>query len=293
MIEIYLLEQLQAFAECGTLLAASQRLHLSQPALSHSMQKLEEQMGVKLFERRKNRISLNEAGNLAAEYAAGILEKEKEMMEQVRLLDRSSHTVTLGVCAPVPMGELGPLVSRIYGNMNVVSEIRNSDEELLDGLNGNRYQLIVTHQKPEGDMLYCQAYGKEKLFLALPAEHPLAVHSEVYLHDLDGQNLLLYTKIGFWYELCRQKMPNAHFLLMNEYDAFGEVAGIGAFPSFTSDVILKTNENYAKGKKIIPILDEEADATYYCVCRKTEQKRFAPLFHILKTNGAKEQKREG
>lgn len=99
MIEIYLLEQLQAFAECGTLLAASQRLHLSQPALSHSMQKLEEQMGVKLFERRKNRISLNEAGNLAAEYAAGILEKEKEMMEQVRLLDRSSHTVTLGVCA--------------------------------------------------------------------------------------------------------------------------------------------------------------------------------------------------
>ena len=46
MIEIYLLEQLVAFETYGTLSAAAEYLHISQPALSHSMQKLEELMGV-------------------------------------------------------------------------------------------------------------------------------------------------------------------------------------------------------------------------------------------------------
>lgn len=53
MIEIYLLEQLKAFHDCGTLSAASEQLHLSQPALSRSMKKMEEILGVTLFERQK------------------------------------------------------------------------------------------------------------------------------------------------------------------------------------------------------------------------------------------------
>ena len=46
MIEIYLLEQLAAVAEHGTLIKAAEALYLSQPALSRSMKKLETQLGV-------------------------------------------------------------------------------------------------------------------------------------------------------------------------------------------------------------------------------------------------------
>ncbi len=62
MIETYLLEALVAFKDCQTLSAASEKLHISQPALSRSMQKLEEILGVSLFERAKNRLSLNSTG---------------------------------------------------------------------------------------------------------------------------------------------------------------------------------------------------------------------------------------
>ena len=42
MIDIHLFEQLVAFASCGTLSAAAEQLHISQPALSRAMQRLEE-----------------------------------------------------------------------------------------------------------------------------------------------------------------------------------------------------------------------------------------------------------
>ena len=66
MMELYLLEQLIAFSRQGTLSGAAEKLHISQPALSQSMKKLEESLGVSLFERSKNKIALNENGIMAA-----------------------------------------------------------------------------------------------------------------------------------------------------------------------------------------------------------------------------------
>ena len=54
MMELYQLIQLVAISDCGTMSSAAEKLHLSQPALSRSMQKLEEELQVALFERQKN-----------------------------------------------------------------------------------------------------------------------------------------------------------------------------------------------------------------------------------------------
>ena len=67
MMELYLLEQLIAFSRQGTLSGAAEELHISQPALSQSMKKLEESLGVSLFERSKNKIALNENGIMAVQ----------------------------------------------------------------------------------------------------------------------------------------------------------------------------------------------------------------------------------
>lgn len=280
MIEIYLLEQLHAFEQYGTLSAASEQLHLSQPALTHSMQKLEELMGVELFERKKNRITLNENGKLTARYAEKILEQERDMIERVRLFDKSRRTLTLGSCAPVPVADLVPLLTQMFGGMTIASEVKNHDRELLEGLQRGYYQIVVLHEEPKGPDLYWKAYREERLSLSVPEDHPLSKYSELTLREIDGQNLLLYTEIGFWYEMCREKLPNTHFLLMNEYDVFGEIAGTGVFPSFVSDIV-KDGKYVQKGKKIIPILDDEVKVTYYCVCRASDKKRFQPLYHQL------------
>lgn len=84
MIELYQLVQLLAVADCGTMSRAAEQLHLSQPALSRSMQKLEDTLQVTLFDRQKNKISLNKNGELAVEYARRVVDQAHDLVEQVR-----------------------------------------------------------------------------------------------------------------------------------------------------------------------------------------------------------------
>src|SRR5699024_8977184 len=89
VFEIYQLEQLLAFAEYGTLSGAAERLHLSQPALSRSMQRLETELQVPLFDRQKNKIEFNENGRMAADCARQVMDKCQDMISRLQAFDRS------------------------------------------------------------------------------------------------------------------------------------------------------------------------------------------------------------
>ena len=87
MFELAQLEQLLAFAKHKTLSKAAEEMHLSQPALTRSMQRLEEDIGVPLFERKKNKLSLNENGKLAVEFAEKIIFDVHTMPVRLREFD--------------------------------------------------------------------------------------------------------------------------------------------------------------------------------------------------------------
>ena len=88
MIETYLLEQFVAFARFGTLLKAAEELHITQPTLSRSMKKLEDELGISLFHRENSKLSLNETGKVAAEYAEKALSANQDFIDHVVSFDR-------------------------------------------------------------------------------------------------------------------------------------------------------------------------------------------------------------
>ena len=73
MLDLNELEQLTAFADMGTLSMAAEKLHISQPTITRTMQHLEEVFGVSLFVRGKNKITLNDTGLKAVEQARQLL----------------------------------------------------------------------------------------------------------------------------------------------------------------------------------------------------------------------------
>ena len=123
-MELFDLEQLVAFADCGTLSAAAKKLHLSQPTLTKTMKRLEEEFQVPLFIRSKNRLELNENGKLAAQKARQILGDSKEMIRLIRAIDRERHTISIGACAPMPAFTLSQRVSILYKDMTITSELK-------------------------------------------------------------------------------------------------------------------------------------------------------------------------
>lgn len=283
MIEIYLLEKLDAFARCGTLSAASEELHISQPALTRSMKKLEEEMGVTLFDRQKNRLYLNENGKLAAERAAHVLEEDRDLVRTVQAFDRSRRTIALGCCAPVPSYELTPHLQRMYSEMTISSDI-HADDVLLKGLRDGSYQLIVLHELPEenSDDLYYRECGHESLSVSVPPAHPLAAFDSITFADLEGIPMLQYTNVGFWYDVTVKKVPNPHLLLQENRETFTEIADASALPTFFSSYFDKFEHRDTANRKIIPISDPEASVTYYLVCLKKDQPRFRKFFDHLK-----------
>ena len=73
---------------------------ISQPGLTRSMQRLEDDLGLSLFDRKKNKIELNENGKLAVEFAQKLLAEREEMIKELTKL--SQNHISFGSCAPAP-----------------------------------------------------------------------------------------------------------------------------------------------------------------------------------------------
>lgn len=275
MPELYLMRQLVAFKEYGTLSEAAERLYLSQPALSRNMRKLEDEIGVPLFVRSRNKLELNENGVLTAELAEKAISEIDSIAKQVRDFDRSRKTISLGVCAPAPIWKLTPLLSQLYPTMTIKTEIAD-ETELLEGLHNGQYQLIVLHFKPENKHYISSACGTEKLFFSLPPTHRLANKTTLSFSELDGESFLLMSEIGFWHDMTVRKMPHSRFLIQNDRTTFDEIINASVLPAFSTDTA-----NAFLGKSAdrveVPITDEEAEVHYFLVCLKDNEKQFRQL----------------
>lgn len=272
MIELYQLEHLIAFHEYGTLSEAAEQLHISQPTLTRSMKKLEDEFGVSLFTRSKNKMIINENGYLALQHARKIWSETQDMVNLVRALDNANKTISTAACAPVPLSKLSQNVTRLFPEMAVSSQIK-SNLDLINGLMDETYQLIVLPYALENDDCVCREYFKEKLFFALPNTHPKAKCKELYLRDMNGENMILMSNIGFWHDLVTEKMPDSRFLVQNERFDFEELVQSSILPAFATDAFRNTDD-MRSDRKLVPVLDEEANATYYIVCLNKNKARF-------------------
>ena len=280
VFEIYQLEQLLAFAEYGTLSGAAERLHVSQPALSRSMQRLETELQVPLFDRQKNKIEFNENGRMAADCARQVMDKCQDMISRLQAFDRSQRTILVGSCAPAPLWEIPPVLSDLYPDRTISSEMRENDM-LLQGLRDDVYQLIILPYAVEEPGITCVKYGEEHLYFSLPPAHPLSGSKGLYMRDLNGETMLLRNRLGFWRDVTDQKMPDTRFLEQEDI-AFNELVKSSALPSFTTDVAFHREGNPVN-RINIPILDEEANVTYYCLYKPHGRNDLSAFLKTLPT----------
>lgn len=284
MFELHQLEQLITVAECGTLSAAAEKLHLSQPALSRSMQKLEAELQVPLFTRHKNKIELNENAEMAVDYARKILWQSQDMIDHLRAFDLSRRTIRVGSCAPMPLWEILPALSSLYPAMTISSEMKD-EEKLLQGVLDGTYQFIFLPFEVKEDGSRCRRYMEEHLFFSLPPAHALSGSKTLRLRDLNGETMLLYSCIGFWKKALEKEMPDTHFLIQTEASALGELVRASALPSFITDLVME-REGEVPNRVNIPISDPEASVTFYLAYPSDLEKIYHKFLEYFLTDSA-------
>ena len=280
MIENYQLEQLLAFHECGTLSAAAEHLGVTEPSLSRTMRRLEEELGVQLFERRKNRIVLNQTGIQAVDHARQILSKVEEMELYIHAFDRSLHTLNIGSCTLGALMELRPLAAGLYPTMDIASSVAG-EEQLLRGLQKGEYNLIVLPRPLEQQDLFCQQYRTERIYLSVKRNHPLAARQAVSLSELDGQSFIACGREDLWTNMIRDKLPNSRFFFQEDLDAIVSIAHNSDIPTFSGDILLENVESYRTQRANIPLLDMDSEITYYLICKSAQRPKWRLLLQNL------------
>ena len=282
MIETYLLEQFVAFARCGTLLKASEELHITQPTLSRSMKKLEEELGVPIFYRENSKLSLNETGKVAAEYAEKALATNQDLIDHVIAFDRSLRTVSIGSCSPFPINELMPTLQNYLTGKSILTELSNDDKSLLSGLKNHQYDLVILHSLPNDKALFCQRYMEERIYLSISKDHPIASQNDVSFQEMKGLRILVSRGIGFWMDICRNHMSESDLLVQDSMEALGELVDASTLPVFNSDRIIEQGYE-TPGRISIPIRDEDAHATYWVACLTSDQKKYRLIFNAVRS----------
>ena len=279
MPEIVQLKQLIAIYNNKTLSKAANELHISQPALSRSMQKLEDELGVELFDHYTNKIELNKNGEIAVKHAKKILRDLEYMINEIHLTDQANKIINIACCTPAPLWDIEPLIKKIYPLIPTQIQVIDQDI-LLKELRNKKYQLIITPFEVHDPNLICIPYIEEDLMLSLPPNHPLTNKEVIHFKDLDGETMLLYSNIGFWRSIHETRTPHTRYLLQNERSTFNEILKASNFPYYTTNLTLK-REGPIHNRVVIPIDEEEAHVTYFIVLLKENKKHYLELLNKI------------
>lgn len=270
MIDANLLEYLYVFSKEGSLLKASEILHLSQPSLSKAMQKLEAELGITIFSRSKNKIALNENGKALLPYIEDIINVNNKLTQKAKEINENEYSISIGLCAPGPMFKFRNLFMYSLNRFKITTQIESYDQ-LIRGLNSNVYDLIFVNKSIIDENLICRKVMSEHLYISIPKTHFLAgMKDGVHWKDIDGQSFLLFNYTGVWESLLDKHLTHSRFLRSSDNSELKEIAENSTIPSFVTDVTLKSNA--APNRINIPILDEDATIDFYAVCKKKNAK---------------------
>ena len=100
MIDNKLLEYLIVFYKEGSLLKASEVLHLSEPSLSKAMKSLEDEFGLNIFDRKKNKLSLNEDGLKLLPFINEVINSDRILVKKAQEIKEKRNKISIGYTAP-------------------------------------------------------------------------------------------------------------------------------------------------------------------------------------------------
>jgi LysR family hydrogen peroxide-inducible transcriptional activator len=219
------LHYLIAVAETHHFGKAAERCFVSQPTLSGQIKKLEEELGVTLFERTSRSVEITPIGE-------EVLAHARQMMEQADVIRQLARSHQDPLAGPLRIGAiptlspylmpliLAPLKKQLPQMKLVLSE--ELTDTLLARLRDHEIDAALLATPVEVPDLEAIALFDEPFWIAYPRKHPFHNKKKIVLRDLDNENLLLLAE---GHCLAQQSMEVCH---IKDRQQQGEMADLRA-----------------------------------------------------------------
>lgn len=286
MIGSSLLQALVAFAQEGTVAKTAQRLHLTQPAVSHALKQIEAALGVKLFIRHPNRIYLNETGKFTARQAKKILLVNQDFVRRVHHFDESQRTVTIAANAPGPLIVLKSLPRMTH----VLVRPKFVSRHFAKLLTESQVTCLLINRPLSNRDITNTYLGTENMSVNLPQNDPLASKRSLTYQSLSGRTIVSSRAIGFWQNIYQKQVPKGKFIYQKQNADYTQILKYSALPFFTTNLTQLDQYwqvNLPKNRLTLAISDPIAHQKFYACFLKRNKRRLAPLLQQLRAQWVK------
>ena len=186
-----------AVAELNSFRAAAESIHLSQPALSRRVEKLEAALGIRLFDRTTRSVSLTAVGRDFSKKARALLDDLEDSLLSMRGVASSQVGEVVIACIPSAVYYFLPQVLKEYHAQYPRIRVRILDDganAVLESVTRGEADFgisIIGTQEPEIEF---QSILSESFVVACRSDHPLAVKRQVTWAELDQYDYMTVDK---------------------------------------------------------------------------------------------------
>ena len=230
--------QLKSFSK------AAKKLNYSQGTVTIQIKNLEEELGVRLFDRIGKQISLTSRGEQFYQYAVTLMKNMEEIKCSLSDSRELTGSLALGTIESLCSSLLPPILSeyhRRFPKVNV-SVVIDSPRVLLDRLNDNSLDIVYFLDKRISDPRWIKVLEEpEDIVFAASSLHPLAGRSGLKLDEIISHPFLLTEKAAS-YRLPMESRSVPFWKLeirTSSSICCGKMQASPCFPSFLSAAILK------------------------------------------------------
>ena len=199
--DLRLLRHARALAEEGSYARAARSLHLTQPALTRSIQELERRTGLKLFDRDSKRVGPTDLGRLFLAHA-------RELLGRAEALDREVATMRGAGTGSLVVGS-GTLPTVIFMADALASFLGKHPDVAVRLVNDNWATLVAALRRRELDFVVAAPPPSEEM--AGLAVEPLARRQGYFFarpgHALAGRRNLSLAEVAAFPILCSSRLP--------------------------------------------------------------------------------------
>ena len=177
---------------------AAARMHISQPPLSMQIRNLEEELGVRLFNRTSRQVELTAAGKVFAKASEQILAELDRACERARQVDKgkTGHLV-VGFVGPAMDTFLPGLIRGFrtaHPGIELTLEACGTAEQ-IQALEAKRLDIGFARLFQAGpDGIASRSVFKEPYVLAVPENHPFSTRKTTGLCELQGEPFIMYPR---------------------------------------------------------------------------------------------------